>query len=214
MDLRMSPELGAAYRSKSQFVKYVTESWAACNLFCSACDHDQIAQTLPNTKAIDFRCIKCDNGYQLKAGSKIANRVPDGAYSAMMAAITADNTPNLLLLEYSKSWFVWNLQLIPSFLFNASLIEKRKPLSDTARRAGWVGCNINLAALPVFARINLVHNGLAETREKTRAHFDRLRPLATLPTSVRGWTLDVLKVVQTLKLQNSHSRMYTILRIS
>jgi hypothetical protein len=39
---------------------------------------------------------------------------------------------------------VENVILIPRFAFPLSAIEKRKPLAETARRAGWVGCNILL----------------------------------------------------------------------
>jgi Dam-replacing family len=35
-------------------------------------------------------------------------------------------------------WFVRNLLLVPHFAFPPSAIIKRKPLSSTARRHGWV----------------------------------------------------------------------------
>jgi type II restriction enzyme len=45
---------------------------------------------------------------------------------------------------------------MPHFAFPPSAIIKRKPLSATARRAGWVGCNFALNRTPVEARIWLV----------------------------------------------------------
>jgi type II restriction enzyme len=54
------------------------------------------------------------------------------------------------------TWRVKNLLLVPSFAFPPSAIIKRKPLAPTARRAGWVGCNIALNRIPVEARIWLV----------------------------------------------------------
>ena len=42
---------------------------------------------------------------------------------------------------------------IPKFFFTPSIIEKRKPLSENARRAGWVGCNILYNQLPYSAKI-------------------------------------------------------------
>jgi type II restriction enzyme len=58
----------------------------------------------------------------------------------MVRAIRENRTPNLLALHYeSSAWAVANLILIPSFAFPLSAIEKRKPLSATARRAGYVG---------------------------------------------------------------------------
>ena len=43
-----------------------------------------------------------------------------------------------------------------SFAFPPSAIIKRKPLSPTARRAGWVGCNFDSSRIPAEARIWLV----------------------------------------------------------
>ncbi len=53
-------------------------------------------------------------------------------------------------------WRVRNLLLVPHFAFPPSAIIKRKPLSSTARRAGWVGCNFALHRIPAEARIWLV----------------------------------------------------------
>ena len=58
-----------------------------------------------------------------------------------VAAIREDRTPNLLLMRYAlATWEVRDLLLIPSFMFSESAVIKRKLLSSTARRAGWVGC--------------------------------------------------------------------------
>jgi hypothetical protein len=45
----------------------------------------------------------------------------------MLRAIRSDKTSNLFILQYSSSWFVQNLVLIPRFFFTESIIEKRKP---------------------------------------------------------------------------------------
>lgn len=34
--------------------------------------------------------------------------------------------------------------MVPKYFFSPEIIEKRKPLADTAKRAGWIGCNILL----------------------------------------------------------------------
>jgi len=53
-------------------------------------------------------------------------------------------------------WVVRNLLLVPHFAFPPSAIIKRPPLSSTARRAGWVGCNFALNRIPADARIEIV----------------------------------------------------------
>ena len=62
------------------------------------------------------------------------------------------------------TWEVRDLLLIPSFMFSESAVIKRPPLSSTARRAGWVGCNIALNRVPAEARIFLVRTTVCEPR--------------------------------------------------
>ena len=102
-----------------------------------------------------------------------------------------------------------------------SAIIKRKPLSSTARRAGWVGCNFALNRIPVEARIAMVitrssgresaptslgEDGKSQSRltsaatiivppEEVRERFRRIKPLKGISITQRGWTLDVLNIV-------------------
>jgi hypothetical protein len=64
------------------------------------------------------------------------------------------------------TWEVRDLLLIPSFMFSESAVIKRPPLTATARRAGWVGCNIALNRVPADARIFLVQT-VASSRRRT-----------------------------------------------
>jgi len=197
--LEMSTESAAGYTSGSQVARLISEQWGANNLYCVACDSNNVRATPPNTKAVDFVCPQCSAGYQLKAGRHWnARRVPDGAYATMMAAIQGDSVPNLLVLQYTQFWTVRNLMLVPSFVFNASAILKRKPLAPTARRAGWIGCNILLSAIPESGKLRIVDTGLITTLDQVRAGYQRLRPLAAIAPAMRGWTLDVLRIVQSL----------------
>lgn len=117
----------------------------------------------------------------------------------MVRAIMENRTPNLYALHYHLSeWTVANVILIPSFAFPLSAVEKRKPLAETARRAGWIGCNILLHAIPPDARIKIVSEGKPLARTEVRAQYARIRPLAKLDAKQRGWTLDVLNAVRSL----------------
>ena len=199
MILDMEQAAGIGYKSGCQITRRISEHWAADNLFCAACDNNSVSRAPTNTKAIDFSCPRCEAGYQLKAGRHWSERrVPDAGHAAMMAAIQSDRVPNLLVLHYTDQWQVQNLLLVPSFLFNASAIEKRKPLALTARRAGWVGCNILLSAMPEHGKIRIVNSGVIATPSTVRSQYRRLKPLAKLAPTVRGWTLDVLRIVQLL----------------
>ena len=117
----------------------------------------------------------------------------------MKRAIISNQTPNLLLLHYkSPQMTVQNLILIPHFAFSLSCVQERKPLSNNARRAGWVGCNFRLDRIPVDAKIPVIRDGTALPANEVRAAYQRVRPLEALHTEKRGWTLDVLNVVRSL----------------
>jgi len=119
-------------------------------------------------------------------------------YDAMIRSIRADRFPNLFVLQYSPNWLIRNLLLIPRTFFSESAVEKRKPLAVQARRAGWVGCNILLGQIPRDGKIAMVLDGSPVAELKVRSEFSRVRKLAEVPASVRGWAVDVLQVVRRL----------------
>lgn len=119
----------------------------------------------------------------------------DAGYDAMMKAVRSDAVPNLLVMQYSASWHVNNLMLVPSFFFSPSSIEKRKPLGPSARRAGWVGCNILLSAIAPEGKLSLISNGVPAEVTSVRRQYQQVRPLSRIGVTKRGWTLDVLNVV-------------------
>jgi type II restriction enzyme len=199
MNLEMAAELALGLKSGSQIARRITEAWGAKNLYCAACPTKLVEATPPNTRAIDFLCRYCGGGYQLKAGRGWSeSRVPDASYNAMIAAIRANATPNLLVMQYSPEWTVRNLLLVPSFFLTESAIEKRPPLAPTARRAGWIGCNILLRAIAEDGKLRLVRDSIGIDPKLVRRQYQRIRELARLAPEVRGWTLDVLRVVRNL----------------
>jgi type II restriction enzyme len=198
MQLAFNPSLATGYKSKSQIARVLTEDWAARNLYCFACVATSISRSLANTRAVDFACGKCGAVYQLKSGTKWNERIPDAAYEAMITAIRSDNVPNLLVMQYCREWRVCNLILVPSFFFTEAAIEKRRPLSETARRAGWVGCNIDLSAISPEGKIRIVTEGVPVASQEVRQHYQKVRPLAGLGVALRGWALNVLTLVHRL----------------
>ena len=129
----------------------------------------------------------------------------------MKRAILEDRTPNLFVLHYDLDrWAVRTVLLVPHFAFALSALDRRKPLAATARRAGWVGCNILLDKIPVHARISVVNEGTPQTARQVRASYNRLRPLEKLQVEKRGGTLDVLNAVHSLgKKEFSLHEVYT-----
>jgi type II restriction enzyme len=200
VNLSCSIEPGLRYRSKAQIARVVTESWVAKQMYCAACASDSLTQKPNNFAGVDFACPKCPSLYQLKSRkTALTNRIVDAGYKKMIEAIHSEQVPNLVLLQYSPSWCVANLILIPSFFLTESAIEKRKPLSPTAERANWVGCNILLGNVPEDGRISIVTNGIAASPSRVRKAYQRVQPLRELGLKVRGWALDVLNVVRKLE---------------
>lgn len=188
MNLRLDIRLASGYKSPAQRTRIITEAWAGENLFCPNCPSPALDPTTANTPVIDFICPRCQETFQLKGNSRhFGRRLPDAAYAAMMEAILSQNTPNLYILQYDRSqWTVRHLLLIPHFVFTASAIEKRRALSSSARRAGWVGCNILLSNLPLDAKIPLVQQGSVIPSKIVRKKYRQLQPLKELTLKERG----------------------------
>jgi type II restriction enzyme len=211
VNLLMTGALAFAYQSGSQRARVVTESWGEQNLFCPNCSSPSLSRLRNNTQAIDYTCPVCAFQYQLKGQkTRLGDSITDGAYAAMMDAIRRDATPNFYFLHYDlASWSVRNLLLVPHFAFPASAIIKRKPLSPTARRAGWVGCNFDLRRIPNEARIAVVSNSRIASEKEVREKFQRVKPLKDISAKERGWTLDVLSIVHRLgKAEFSNEEVY------
>jgi type II restriction enzyme len=200
VDLQLPTEGLDRYKSASQRARIGTEAWGALNFFCPACKSPSLDVAPRNTGAVDYLCPRCDSPFQLKSQSKpFGTRIVDAAYSEMKRAILSDRTPNLYVLHYDLAqWAVRTVILIPHFAFALSAIECRPPLASTARRAGWIGCNILLNKIPADARIPIVESGAARAASEVRRAYKRLRPLESLKVEARGWTLDVLNIVRSL----------------
>jgi type II restriction enzyme len=209
--LSMNPMLALAYKSRCQIARVVTEAWAAENLYCPSCSAERLVRSSANTRAVDFRCDWCREVFQLKGGAKWSERrIPDAGYEAMIAAIRSDTVPNLFVMQYSPCWHVHNLLLVPSFFFTESAIEKRKPLGPKARRAGWVGCNICLGAIAPEGKLRIVSNGAARSANEVRSEYRKVRPLAALKRDLRGWTLNVLRLIHGLKTRFILADLYAL----
>lgn len=199
MDLQCRIHLALGYKAGPQIARKVSEDWCARELYCPACDSNQLSVSKPNTPVFDFMCPRCEQIYQLKSSRNWGLRkIPDAGYETMVCAIRNDRVPNLLVLQYSVDWLVKNLLLVPRFFFTESIIERREPLGPGARRAGWVGCNILLNRVPADGRIVMIGAGSCVPKRQVREQFSKIRRLADLPPSSRGWTVDVLNVVRRL----------------
>ena len=156
----------------------------------------------PNNQPVaDFFCCHCNEQFELKSTkSKFCGKITDGAYDSMCRRLAASDNPNLMLLNYDAlTQSVANFLVVPKHFFVRTMIDPRKPLSASARRAGWIGCNINLNATPAAGKIYLVAGGTELPKRDVLAKWKQTTFLRSRSTEVRGWLLDVMKCVDSLQ---------------
>ena len=197
MDLRLNNELISEYHSGSQKARVLTESWVGDNLFCPRCGNAHIQHFVNNKPAADFFCPVCNNQYELKSKQgSLGRKVADGAYDTLIRRITSYENPDFLFMSYSmETMRVTDLIMIPKYFFVPEIIEKRAPLPLTARRAGWVGCNIVIEQIPQQGRVVIVSGGIEEDRELVLEKVSLSQRLSTKDLHARGWLMDILKCV-------------------
>lgn len=197
MELNFDTSVISNYHSGSQIARVVTEKWIADNMYCPRCGSLEIKQ-FPNNKPVaDFYCPDCENDFELKSkNGAMGSKIIDGAYETMIQRITSNKNPDFFFMSYSKSEsIVNNLLFIPKYFFLPDIIEKRNPLADTARRAGWVGCNILIDKIPDQGRISIISNGVVSQIDAVVKKVNKSRELEKNVISARGWLMDVLNCV-------------------
>ena len=197
MNLQLNKDLAKSYSNNSQKIRIMTESWFLENMFCPICGESKINNFENNRPVADFYCNNCHNQYELKSkNGKLTNKINDGAYKTMIDRITSFENPDLFCLSYStKTYSINDLIFIPKHFFTPDVIEKRRPLADTARRAGWTGCNILINRVPEQGKINIVTNGIPVDKNIVVNQVNKNLLLKTNNLSTRGWLLDVLNSV-------------------
>jgi type II restriction enzyme len=197
MDLHFNLNSISRYSSNSQISRVLTEDWVKENSFCPNCNNENLQQFNNNSPVADFYCANCLQEYELKSSKGLlSNKIVDGAYHTMIKRIEADNNPNFFFLTYNKSnWSVKDFLIIPKHYFVSDLIEKRKPLSENARRAGWTGCNILLEKIPSSGRIFLVKNSEVIKRNLVIEKWKETEFLKNVNPKYRGWLIDILNCI-------------------
>lgn len=198
MTLSFDLHLADDYKSQSQKVRVLTEAWVYDAVFCPNCGRLGIDRCPNNQPVADFVCPKCKEEYELKSKKdSIGSKVVDGAYRTMVERLKSSNNPNFFLLNYDLQRFeVLDFLVIPKQFFVPEVIEKRKPLSPNARRAGWTGCNILLNHIPQAGKVFFVRDRKIEPKERVLADWKKTLFLREEKgINAKGWLLDVLMCV-------------------
>ncbi len=196
MNIYFDLSVAENYKSNSQKARVLTEDWVKRNSYCPVCGAESLNAMPNNSPVADFACHNCREEFELKSKNAISfgSKIADGAFSTMIDRIQADNNPNFFFLTYDKrNSKVTNFMLVPKHFMTENMIEKRNPLPSTARRAGWIGCNISLAQIPNHGKIYLIQNGISTLKERVINHWQNTLFLRKTKHERRGWLLDIMK---------------------
>ncbi len=185
------------YKSGSQTARDITEAWIAQSMYCPNCGNSKLKQFPPNLPVADFFCARCNDQYELKSQKKeFGSKVANGAYTTKLDRLRSDSSPNLILLKYDRAAAkVLSVCGVPKRFFIPAIVEKRKPLSPSARRAGWIGSNILLSGIPSSGRIYLVQNGIVSSKDQVLEQWQKTAFLNNQSQSARGWLIEVMNCV-------------------
>lgn len=188
------------YSSGTQKARAWTEAWVGAWAYCPHCGNATMSQFPNNSPLADFLCTSCSEEFELKSQKgKFGASVADGAYKTKCERLAANNNPNLLLMNYDvKSLSVVNLLIVPKHFFVRDIIEERKPLAPTARRAGWIGSKIRLDRVPESGKIHIVKGGVVRPKDLVLEEWQKTLFLRSESLEARGWLLDVMKCVESL----------------
>ena len=200
MQTVFNAQIAQSYKSNSQKIRVLSENWVKNEIFCPNCGAH--ISKYPNDKPVaDFYCPNCSEDYELKSKKdSIGKKIVDGAYKTMIERLQSSTNPNFFFLNYDfQSYEVINFAVIPKYFFVPEIIEKRRPLSTSARRAGWIGCNILLNDIPKSGKIFYIKNKQVKSKENVLDNWQKTLFLReTQKADLKGWILDVMNCIDKL----------------
>ena len=140
------------WTSESRIVGEACEEYVMNNIQCARCNNNNFEKCKINEKSKDLICKNCNQKYQIKAKSATQKEINNitttktfktigGEYSTTINNIN-ENIDYLIILYEKHSYKIKSILYIKSDNININCIMPRKPLSLTAKRAGWQGCNL------------------------------------------------------------------------
>ena len=200
MNLNFNAQIADVYTSASQKARVLTEDWVLNEVYCPSCG-DGINDYDNNKPVADFYCEKCSEDFELKSKrGKIGNKVSAGAYSQMIKRINSPQKPNFFFMGYVVEMLnVSDFFVIPKHFFVSEIIEERKPLAESARRAGWIGSNILFSKIPKAGQIFYVENGKEIDKKEVLEKWQKTVFLKQVKkANAKGWILDIMNCIDSL----------------
>jgi type II restriction enzyme len=116
---------------------------------CPICKEKSLEKYKANEKSKDVKCNTCNSQIQIKATKysktpKTCLKLLGAEYKTTCESIT-QNTVHYLVILYSVRGDIYRINdicFIDHVNISNSCVIPRKPLSSTAKRAGWQGCTL------------------------------------------------------------------------
>jgi len=192
--------LANSYKNASQKIRVITEGWAKENVFCPNCGKP-VFEYENNRPVADFFCKNCAEEYELKSKKgEMGKMIQDGAYDTMIQRLKSATNPSFFLLHYdAQKYEIVDFAVIPKHFFTPEIIIKRK--NGLKTRPNYFMCNIDATKIPESGKIFYIQNGQFKNKEEVLKKWKKTLFLREQKASVRGWTLDILRCLDTLKKQ-------------
>lgn len=200
MDINFDHTLLTGYSSNSQKARILTERWTLNNIYCPSCG-DSVNEYANNAPLADFYCSKCFEDFELKSKSgKFSASISAGAYSEMIRRISSKQKPNFFFLEYmAKLLNVHDFFVVPKHFIIKEIVEQRKPLKETAKRAGWVGSNIQFSKIPKAGQIYYVEKGIEIPKPTVLEKWQKTVFLKKVDdVDAKGWILNIMNCIDSI----------------
>lgn len=202
MKLYLESKIAKSYKNASQKIRVLSEKWVNNSIYCPNCGYLEVDKYPNNQPVADFYCKNCSEDFELKSKQDtFGTKIVDGAYRTMIERLHSSKNPNFFFLNYNiTNLQVTNFLVIPKQFFVPKIIEKRKPLAKTAKRAGWIGCNIVLKNIPQVGKIFFVHNKQIIPKEEVLISWKKTLFLREeKKISAKGWLLDIMRCIERLE---------------
>jgi len=199
MELLFDKNLATNYKNQSQIARVLTESWVQKEIFCPNCG-DEIKSYTNNKPVADLYCEKCSEDFELKSKKgKIGKKITAGAYSKMIERLNSEQKPHFFFMGYLATLLVNDFFVVPKYFFVPEIIEKRKALAESARRAGWIGSNILFSKIPTSGKIFYVADGKEISKKEVLQKWQKTAFLKKIDKpELKGWILDTMNCIEAL----------------
>jgi len=118
----------------------------------------------------------------------------------MIERINSAEKPNFFFMNYLLELLSVNdFFVVPKHFFVSENIEERKPLAESARRAGWVGSNILFSKIPKAGQIFYIENGKELDKKDVLEKWQKTVFLKQVKKpDAKGWILDIMNCIDSL----------------